>query len=92
MDPAALRKAAGVLDDTGRALFGHAADLEQAPDAGRSSGELAAALACLATAVAGVAEHLGSLSDAVSTVADDFAGTDQGVSGAMGRRRAVIGP
>lgn len=87
-----LHDIAGVLDDAGGALFARAADLRLTPDAGASSGEVATALASLAGAVAGLAEHLGSLAEATRTVSADFTGTDQGVGGRFDHGRGVLGP
>jgi uncharacterized protein YukE len=80
VDTKALAGLADDLDDAGRALSKHRDDLDVAPDAGRSSDETAQALAALASTVAGVAEHIGSISDAlhdtVQTYEDADSGTD----------------
>lgn len=92
VDPDDLRQISTVLDDAGRTLFGRAPDLEDPPDAGASSHEVAAAMAALASAVAGLAQHLGDLSTNTDLTGSDFSGTDQAVSGAMRRREGVLGP
>lgn len=71
------------LDGAGRTLFGHAHDLDTAPDAGVSSGEVGNALAALSSAVAGLAQHLGTLSTNVGTANADFTATDGAVSDAL---------
>lgn len=83
-----LQQIAGVLDGAGRTLHGHASDLEQAPDAGASSDEVAGALLALSSAVAGLADHIGSLAETTGAVDDDFAGTDH----AIGNRMPTLAP
>ncbi|MCW2845771.1 MAG: hypothetical protein JWN22_3687 [Nocardioides sp.] len=90
--PDDLQQIVDLLDTTGQTLFDRAPDLDQAPDAGASSGEVSEALASLASAVAGLAQHLGSLSSSTGATLTDFTGTDQAVSGAMRRREGVLGP
>ncbi|MGH8868438.1 MAG: hypothetical protein ACRDYU_10625 [Actinomycetes bacterium] len=69
------------LDEVGKALYAHRGDLDSAPDAGRSSAETAQALTALAATLAGLAEHLGSLSDSlrdtVATYEQADSGTDE---------------
>lgn len=61
MEPAAVSRLATQLDGVGTTLYGHRGDLDASPDAGRSSNEVAAALAGLAGALAGIAQDIGSL-------------------------------
>jgi hypothetical protein len=90
--PEDLQQIVDVLDSTGKSLFGRAPDLDQRPDAGASSGEIAKALGALSGAVAGIAEHIGSIAASAAGTGADFSGTDQAVSGAMRQRQGVLGP
>lgn len=87
-----LQQIATVLDGAGSALYGHAADLEASPDAGESSDEVAKALISLSSAVAGLAQHIGSLSESTAAADTDFTGTDGAVGGAMTQRQGLLGP
>ena len=67
-------------------------DLQATPDAGASSAEVADALTGLSSAVAALAQHIGSIAESTGAVSADFTGTDQAVHGAMQQRQAVLGP
>lgn len=90
--PDDLQQIVDSLDTAGRSLFNRAADIDQAPDAGASSGEVAKAFAGLASAVAGVGQHLGSIATSTIATSEDFTGTDQAVSAAMRQLRGVMSP
>jgi ABC-type transporter Mla subunit MlaD len=90
--PADLQQIVDILDDAGSSVFGQASSLEATPDAGASSDEVATALAALSSAVAGVAQHIGTLADNTEGTSSDFTGTDQAIGGAMQQRRAELGP
>lgn len=92
VDSAALLRAAGTLDEAGDTLATAAPGLRRRPDAGASTDEVATALAALTGAVAGMADHVGSLADTVRASAADFDGTDQAVGGAMDQRRGGARP
>lgn len=92
VDSADLLRAAGTLDVAAGELAAAAPRLRDRPDAGVSTDEVATALAALAGAVAGMADHVGSIGEAVRSAAADFAGTDQAVRGAMQQRHGVAGP
>src|SRR4051794_5721222 len=87
-----LQQIASVLDASGRALFGHASDLETSPDAGASSDEVAQALAGLSSAVAAVAQHLGALAESTGAADVDFSGTDGAVGGIFAGQQGLMGP
>lgn len=71
-----LRTSSGALRD------GHG-DLATRPDAGRSSDEVATALAALAGAVDGLAGELDDLAAAATTARDGLTGTDTAVGGTL---------
>jgi len=87
-----LQQISSTLDGAGRDLFGHAGDLDTAPDAGASTGEVSKAMTALSSAVAAFANHLGDLASSTSSANTDFTGTDQGVDSAMQQRQGVLGP
>lgn len=78
-----LQRIVSVLDGPGRTLFGHASDLATAPDAGSSSDEVGSALGSLSAAVAGLAQHIGSLAESTAAASSDFTGTDGAVGGTL---------
>ena len=78
-----LHQISSVLDSAGSALYGHTADLEASPDAGASSDEVAKALLSLSSAVAGLAQHIGTLAENTGATSADFTGTDGAVGGAF---------
>lgn len=90
--PDDLAQIADVLTSAGGALFGHASDLKAAPDAGRSSDEIAGALTVLATTVAGLGDHLGSLADNTGAVSRMITGTDRDVGRRFGSGQEHPGP
>ncbi|GAB2453132.1 hypothetical protein GCM10027062_37290 [Nocardioides hungaricus] len=77
--PEDLTQIGSTLDAAGSGLFARAPDLDIAPDAGRSSGELAKALTSLATAVAGLSSEIGTLAESTGAVSDMFVATDAAV-------------
>ncbi|MFC5492524.1 hypothetical protein [Nocardioides caricicola] len=81
IEPEDLTQVGATLDAAGSDLFGHAPDLDVAPDAGVSTSELAAALTSLATAVAGLGSELGSLAESTGAVSAMFVATDGAVAG-----------
>ena len=86
-----LQQIASVLDGAGSALFGHTSDLEATPDAGASSDEVTQALLSLSTAVAGLAQHIGTLAENTGVANADFSATDGAVGGAFGQP-GLVGP
>ncbi len=79
VDPTALTTIAGMLDDTGAALLGHASALQTTPDAGASSELVADAVLTLATAVAGLSRHIGDLAASTGVASRTYVETDEGV-------------
>jgi hypothetical protein len=90
--PDDLAQIADILDSAGSALFPHASELHDTPDAGSSTDEVASALTVLSTAVAGLADHLGALAESTGSVSGLFTGTDQHVGGRLDSGREVLGP
>jgi hypothetical protein len=84
VDPAALTAIAGVLDDAGAALLGHASALQVAPDAGASSELVATAVQILATTVAGFSGHIGDLAASTGAASTNYVATDEDVSHGFG--------
>jgi hypothetical protein len=78
-----LQQIASVLDAAGSALFGHASDLDASPDAGASSDEVGQALVGLSSAVAALAQHIGTLAANTGAADADFTGTDGAVGSAF---------
>jgi hypothetical protein len=87
VDPATLARIAGMLDDAGAPLLGHASALQTAPDAGASSGLVADTLQAFATAVAGLSGHIGDLASSTGVSAPQYAETDDG--SALGLRAVL---
>lgn len=79
VDTTALAGLVRDLDDIGRNLYRHRDDLSLQPDAGRTSGEAAQALAGLAATIAGLAEHLGTMSVTLEDTVAAYQDTDSGV-------------
>lgn len=92
VDPAALHRAADILDAVATSLDGAAPDLRRSPDAGASSDELATALTTLAEATSGLGRHVASLAEVTRGDADDYAATDSSVAGAWQQRRSGLTP
>lgn len=77
---------AGVGDElraSARSLRAGRGDLAARPDAGRSSDEVATALAALAGAVDGLAGQLDDVAAATVSAHGDLTGTDHAVGGAL---------
>jgi hypothetical protein len=87
VDPATLATIAGILDDAGAPLLGHASALEATPDAGASSGLVAGAMQALATAVAGLSGEIGDLASSTGVAGPAYADTDHGSEAGL---RAVL--
>ncbi len=85
VDPTALSGVASDLDDAGRTLYVHSADLEVSPDAGSSTGELARTTADLSSALAALAEHIGAMSDTLRDTVAAYQHTDSVASDRLGR-------
>ena len=90
--PQDLAQIAAVLDTAGSGLFSHASDLQTTPDAGASTDEVARALTVLSTAVAALADHLGTLAESTGAVNTLFTGTDQFVGSRFTDGQGVLGP
>lgn len=90
--PEDLTQIADVLDTAGSALFARASDLQTTPDAGGSTDEVAKALTVLSTAVAALADHLGTLAESTGAVSALFTGTDQLVGGRFTEGQGLVGP
>jgi len=71
VDAAVLTTVATDLTSEGSRVHDQACRLDLTPDAGRSSDETARAISGLATTVAGMAEHLGTVA---STLSETIAG------------------
>ncbi len=90
--PDDLDQVVAVLTAAGAALHGHTSELSTSPDAGRSTGEVAKALAALSTAVAGMAEELGRVADSTGAASALILGTDGVVATRLDAGRGVSGP
>lgn len=85
VDTSALTGVADDLDSAGSRLFGHRDDLQARPDAGRSSQEVADALAGLGAGLAGLAQHIGSMATSLHETAASYTRTDTTVHGHLDR-------
>ena len=77
VDDVALATVSADLASEGAGVHDQAGRLGLAPDAGRSSDETARALGGLATTVAGVAEHLGTLASTLSETIAAYRASDE---------------
>jgi len=78
VDPSTLTTIAGLLDDAGAPLLGHASGLQANPDAGASTGLVAGAMSTLASAIAGLSGHLGDLATSTAVASHTYLDTDGG--------------
>lgn len=92
VEPPDLLRAAEILEAAATSLTGAAPGLQQRPDAGASSDEVATALAALAQAVTGVAGHITSIAEVTRGSAADFSGTDHAVGQTWQQRRTGLAP
>jgi len=81
VDSTTLSTIAGLLDDAGAPLLGHATALQTTPDAGASTELVAGAVMALATTVAGLSGHIGDLASSTGVAGTAYVTTDDGSDG-----------